>query len=278
MLIAMTNRTLRNVVLCPRRSFLLRVCYGLFAGYFCCSLLHYIVLPCVSDTQPLAPDSPSDSHSWGKRKADHGARRAYSEITTDANLVLVGVMTAKVFLKTRAVAAYNTWVTSIPGKVIFFSSEGSEAVAPPDLPVIGLPGVDDSYPPQKKSFMMLKYMHDHFLDDYRFFMRADDDVFIKGETLAKLLHAINSSRALFIGQAGLGNKEEYGQLQLGGRQNFCMGGPGMILTAATLRRVVPHMGQCLNNLLTTHEDVELGRCIARYAKVSCTWTYEVSPL
>jgi hypothetical protein len=38
--------------------------------------------------------------------------------TTDKNLVLVGVMTAKAFLETRVVPAYSTWVQSIPGKVI----------------------------------------------------------------------------------------------------------------------------------------------------------------
>jgi len=32
---------------------------------------------------------------------------------------------------------------------------------------------------------------------------------------------------------------------------------------------------CLKNLFTTHEDVELGRCVQKYAGVSCTWSYEV---
>ena len=37
--------------------------------------------------------------------------------TTDKNLVLVGVMTAKPFLETRVTAAFDTWVSSVPGKV-----------------------------------------------------------------------------------------------------------------------------------------------------------------
>uniref|UniRef100_A0A7M4EUE7 Hexosyltransferase n=1 Tax=Crocodylus porosus TaxID=8502 RepID=A0A7M4EUE7_CROPO len=88
-------------------------------------------------------------------------------------------MTAQKYLAGRAVAAQRTWARSIPGRVEFFSSQGS--AAPPRLPVVALPGVDDSYPPQKKSFMMLKYMHDRYLDKYEWFMRADDDVYIKGE-------------------------------------------------------------------------------------------------
>ena len=80
------------------------------------------------------------------------------------NLVLVGVMTAQKFLHTRAVAVYETWGQRLPGKVIFFTggnatkSEDGEDVPlyPPRIPLVALPGVDDSYPPQKKSFMMLK--------------------------------------------------------------------------------------------------------------------------
>lgn len=101
------------------------------------------------------------------------------------HFLYVGVMTAQKYLSSRALAAQRTWARSISGRVEFFSSQGS--LPPPalpgerPLPVIALPGVDDSYPPQKKSFMMLKYMHDHYLDAYEWFMRADDDVYIKGE-------------------------------------------------------------------------------------------------
>ena len=116
------------------------------------------------------------------------------------NLVLIGVMTAAKFLDTRAIAAYNTWVKTIPGKVIFFTSENSPISG--ELPVVRLHGVDDSYPPQKKSFMMLSHMWNNYKDDYQWFIRADDDVYIRGDKLETFLRSINSSKPLFIGQAG----------------------------------------------------------------------------
>ncbi|OXB77663.1 UNVERIFIED_CONTAM: hypothetical protein H355_002972 [Colinus virginianus] len=181
-------------------------------------------------------------------------------------------MTAQKYLRSRAVAAHRTWSKSIPGKVEFFSSEGSDTSIP--IPIVPLPGVDDSYPPQKKSFMMLKYMHDHYLDKYEWFMRADDDVYIKGDKLENFLRSLNSSEPLFLGQTGLGTTEEMGKLALEPGENFCMGGPGVIMSREVLRRMVPHIGECLREMYTTHEDVEVGRCVRRFAGVQCVWSYE----
>ena len=190
-------------------------------------------------------------------------------------LVLIGVMTAKKYLHTRVLAAYNTWVSTIPGQVIFYSCVGTESEAPQNVSVVGLDCIDEAYPPQKKSFLMLKHMHDHYLDKFEFFMRADDDVYIRGDRLSDFLHSVNSSKNLFIGQAGQGKKEELGLLNLEGEENFCMGGPGMVLSSSTLTKIVPHIGYCLKNLYSTHEDVEVGRCVHKFAGISCTWAFEV---
>ncbi|XP_066273498.1 chondroitin sulfate synthase 1-like isoform X1 [Branchiostoma lanceolatum] len=190
------------------------------------------------------------------------------------NLVYVGVMTAKKYLDSRAVAAYETWQRHIPGKVEFYSAYDPTGSSPGGLSRVNIPGVDDAYPPQKKSFLMLKYMHDHYLDQYDWFMRADDDVYIKGDKLENFLRGVNATRPLYIGQTGLGNAEEFGRLSLDAGENFCMGGPGMIMSRETLRRMVPNISWCLKHLYTTHEDVEIGRCIQKFTGVSCTWAYE----
>lgn len=195
---------------------------------------------------------------------------------TNNSLLFVGVMTAQKYLDTRAAAVYRTWGKEIPGKVAFFSSAVS--VTPkeyPDLPLIPLKGVDDSYPPQKKSFLMLQYMWEHFGDKYEWFFRADDDLYIRPDKIESFLRSIDSGKPLFIGQAGRGKQEEFGLLSLEYDENFCMGGPGIIFSRETLRRVAPHVKHCLQNLYTTHEDVELGRCVHKFAQIPCTWSYEV---
>ncbi|KAJ8261508.1 hypothetical protein COCON_G00172310 [Conger conger] len=213
--------------------------------------------------------SPEDSEEEESAfRTSNGSGDGGRPVSRPRHFLYVGVMTAKKYLDTRAVAAQRTWTRSIPGKVEFFSSEGSETVPLPiPLPVVSLAGVDDSYPPQKKSFMMLKYMHDHYLDKYEWFMRADDDVYIRGEKLEAFLRSLNSSRPLYLGQTGLGTMEELGKLALEPGENFCMGGPGMIFSRELLRRMVPHLGACLREMYTTHEDVEVGRCVG-----ACVWS------
>ncbi|XP_005098572.1 chondroitin sulfate synthase 1 [Aplysia californica] len=199
-----------------------------------------------------------------------------SSLKDKDDFIFVGIMTAKKFIDNRGLASHRTWASNINGKVMFFSSEGSSSSY--DVPVVALPDVDDHYPPQKKSFMMIKYMHDHFLDKYEWFMRADDDVFIKGDKLDEFLRGINSSQARFIGQAGIGKADELGKLSLTAHENFCMGGPGMIFSRETLRRMAPHISYCLQNLYTSHEDVEIGRCVRKFAGIQCTWAYEMQQI
>uniref|UniRef100_A0A8D2JJW1 Fringe-like glycosyltransferase domain-containing protein n=1 Tax=Varanus komodoensis TaxID=61221 RepID=A0A8D2JJW1_VARKO len=147
--------------------------------------------PPVADTGEGDPqeEEEEEEDGAGRHGSSHNGSGDYAGAPGCAktrHFLYVGVMTAQKYLGSRALAVQRTWARSISGRVEFFSSQGS--VPPPalqgeqPLPVVALPGVDDSYPPQKKSFMMLKYMHDHYLDTYEWFMRADDDVYIKGQS------------------------------------------------------------------------------------------------
>ena len=245
---------------------------GLFLGFL---MLNYrIITPTTSNLQRSGSlTSRQEEIPRNTKTFDQNLQSRESS----KNLVFVGVMTANKFLGTRAKAVYETWGKNVPGKIAFFSSEFS--VVPdnrPDLPLVTLPTVDDAYPPQKKSFLMLQYMWNNFGDQYEWFLRADDDVYVRTDRLETLLRSVDSKKAMYIGQAGRGKSEEFGLLSLEYDENFCMGGPGVIMSRETLKRIVPHIKYCLKNLYTTHEDVELGRCVQKYAGIPCTWSYEVN--
>ena len=205
--------------------------------------------------------------------SSHIRPRTVAKELGNRNFLFVGVMTAEQFEETRAKAVYDTWGKNVPGKLTFFSS--GEAGKTLGLPIVSLPGVDDTYPPLKKSLMMLKYMHDFHIDDYEWFMRADDDVYVRNDRLVRFLISFNSSDDIHLGHAGTGAKEEMGMLSLNPGNNYCIGGPGVILSRSVLKKVAPHLEHCFQTAPTSHEDIEVGRCIQRYTGVPCTWAYEV---
>ena len=189
--------------------------------------------------------------------------------------LFVGVVTSKKLLSTRAVAINNTWGRQLGPNLRFFSSEGSRH--PPGLPVVSLSGTDDTYPPQKKVYRMLKYMYDHFLNQYSWFMRADDDLYVRVGPLIKYLSALDPSTDLYIGQPGIGKPDDWERIQLYANEHYCMGGPGVLLSRSLLVKLGPHLEECLKNVVVSwNEDLEVGRCIMRRLGVQCTWSYEVS--
>ncbi|XP_026686123.1 chondroitin sulfate synthase 1-like, partial [Diaphorina citri] len=263
------------------------LCMGLYLGvllrpkFLSLAALHFSTprpaADPVSDAEAILPrgeETQGQTDGWSSSAGEKG--RGISDVgLSESGLLFVGVMTANSYLNTRATSVYDTWARDIPGRVAFFTSESSTLpAARPDLPLVKLRGVDDSYPPQKKSFLMLQYMWERYGDKYEWFMRADDDLYVRGERLARMLRSVDSSKPQFIGQAGRGNQEEFGLLSLEYDENFCMGGPGVIMSRATLALVAPHIKYCLKNLYTTHEDVELGRCVQKFAGIPCTWSYE----
>ena len=199
------------------------------------------------------------------------------EASNNLKLVLVGVQTAGKYLNNRMQAAYETWTHNIPGDVIFFAGEESKRLFDNSgKPIVFLSDVhDDMYPPQKKSFMMLKYMHDVYLEQYEWFIRADDDVFIIGQKLETFLSSLNSSKFYSIGQGGQGREHERDKLGLAKNISYCMGGPGIILSRSILAQFAQNIEYCLANLYSLHEDTELGRCIYQFTGISCTVAAEV---
>ena len=43
----------------------------------------------------------------------------------------------------------------------------------------------------------------------------------------------------------------------------------MIYSNAVIRQIRPHLKTCISNLMTEHEDVEIGRCFFRHTGTNC---------
>lgn len=180
-----------------------------------------------------------------------------------ADFFLVSILTSNKFIDTRVKAINETWAKN-QNNVLYFTEAKHIKTS---LPVIFLPNTDDSYPPQKKSFKMLKFLYDNYLNSFEWFIRADDDVYIKLDRLKQFLKQLDSKKAFYIGQSGFDHSPF---------MPYCVGGPGVILSKETLKRIGPYLNYCYQNLIQTeHEDVEIGRCIHKFANISCSSSHEV---
>ena len=78
---------------------------------------------------------------------------------------------------------WRTWAQELRlrgGDVLFFGGEGAVGGAWCGLPLVSLAGVGDSdYPPQRKSLLMLSWLARHWGHRAKWFLRADDDIFVK---------------------------------------------------------------------------------------------------
>lgn len=79
------------------------------------------------------------------------------------DLLLLGVITAAKFVDNRAYNIWKTWAQSVPGSLFFFVSANTTSNYANEMPLVYLKGVDDIYPPQKKSFALMRWMYDNYV-------------------------------------------------------------------------------------------------------------------
>lgn len=215
-------------------------------------------------------------HKWNERVSLPPKRKK----------IFIGVVTAEKYLLTRAKTIYNTWAQNVKpdSKLCFFVGENSN-ISHPDLkklPIIKLKGLlDGVYPPMEKVFGLFQYFYREFGQVYEWFVRADDDVYIRMDTLETLLDSLDWTKSLYIGSPGYGQVSYRKVLKLLPNENYCMGGPGIVYSAAALKEIYPHLGSCLKDILEynvqvpegmrwVYDDVELGRCSCRKIALRCT--------
>jgi len=160
--------------------------------------------------------------------------------------VLVAVMTQCDYLSTRASAVHKTWASGVD-QLLFFVGEDCE-IEGSHLPLVRLAGVPDKvYPPLLKAFAVLSYLYKEYVNQFQWFVRADDDVYINTPSLNVLLARMDPSVPVYMGASGAGRTEDLARLALQpGRENYCLGGPGVFISRAALASVGPHLHNCLN--------------------------------
>ena len=140
---------------------------------------------------------------------------------------------------------------------------------------------NDLRPLSSHAYRALKNLHDRYIDDFDWFVLADDQVYIRTQKLSHLLSRLDPnheqcfySKTDFGGQTNIDMERQYHSL----------GGPGTILSRSLLKRLAPHLDKCLMNVSTTlseegsSKDDGVERCLKERTGLKCTRNNEVCGL
>ena len=95
---------------------------------------------------------------------------------------------------------------------------------------------------------MMRYVNEHKTSEYEWFLRLDDDAYVHIEHLESLLRRIDSDQMLYIGSPGFGRDDDD---FIEDNMVYCMGGPGIVVSRATLTALSPKLGECLRQIEST---------------------------
>jgi hypothetical protein len=185
--------------------------------------------------------------SWKQLFSNRMQRREPVHLSSEYKVrgrIYIAIITTEQYLATRAKAIHETWARDIDpvNKLIFYVGADCNVSYYPKLPIIRLKNVPDSvYPPQRKVFAALQHMYRYHGNNYQWFVRADDDVYIRVGRLDRLLGRLDPNEKVYLGRAGMGKKQDVKRLQLRSHERYCMGGPGVVLSRATLGAVALYL-------------------------------------
>lgn len=152
-------------------------------------------------------------------------------------------------IKTKAVAVNNTWGTRCT-KLVFITPEPSSSLHTLQVDVQeGRSHLTD------KTVKTLKVLYRTYKNDFDWFYKCDDDVFIVMENLRHLLAKHESRVPVYIGH----------QFRVRTKQGYLSGGAGYAINRRALEMInaegfdVP--GRC--DVSGKDEDLDIGRCFAK---------------
>lgn len=174
--------------------------------------------------------------------------------------LFVAVLTSQETVETMAVAINRTLTHHLPKVVFFMESQNQPKLAKP-LTMVAFS--DDR--PLLKPFHMLRYIGDHYVNNYDWFFIAQDTTYVRGEKLMDFVNHLSISQDLYLGKA----VDDAHAL-------YCTLGAGFILGQAVMSKIINELDWCTKNAFSADGDDNIGRCVLHSANLPCNEAVNVS--
>ena len=166
----------------------------------------------------------------------------------------IRVPSREIHLKTRLAAVNATWGRRCD-KLVYLITNTSLRGIPGQYDVINVDIPDKRQTLTEKSVFANTWMYEHHLEEFDWFLKADDDTYVVMENMKFMLSRFNASVPGYIGC----------QFKHFAPQGYHSGGAGYLFNRAGLRLLVEQgyrrPGHC--RMGGGAEDIETGRCAAK---------------
>eukprot|EP00056_Hartaetosiga_gracilis_P006611 m.98188 g.98188 ORF g.98188 m.98188 type:complete len:773 (+) comp12513_c0_seq1:188-2506(+) len=148
------------------------------------------------------------------------------------------VMTNPKNHKTKAVAINSTWGAECD-LLLFMTTKHQAGL---NTIVLSLGEEENRQFLWRKSVMSWSYMYTHLLDEFDWFVRADDDSFLNIDNMRSMLKEYNATEKHFLGR----------RLKID-RDDFYSGGPGTIVSQGALKALGDAMKENILDIAANHD-------------------------
>lgn len=173
-------------------------------------------------------------------------RRVADDVSRHVRL-LCWIPTREKYVATRLKAVQTTWARRCDKTLYFMTNPSNKSL---DVITMDIPDIRQTL--TDKTVYAHTYLYKHYLDDFDWFLKADDDTYVIVENLKFLLSKFNQTTPGYIGS----------QFKHFAPQGYMSGGAGYALNAMGIKTIVENgyqiPGRC--RLKGGAEDIETGRC------------------
>jgi len=210
--------------------------------------------------------------------------RLLDEVLPSRRALFVAILTTDKNLLSQTYAVQSTWANEYDNVTFFVGQNSDISRAPHFMNIIKLhDGRNDMSGQQTRNlllFHVIKYIDDHLLQHFRWFMIVGDSTYVRTEQVEVLVNNYDDSYNIYLGRPNRHFDKKEEDMLYNANSHYCLLDSGILISRGLVRRLSPHLKSCIEidgTVLSYGGDWELGNCIQKHLDVKCTQAAEVSP-